>query len=109
MSCVAQLIVCLALIVIGLAVLVGKIKPHEALAQIGMLLVFLLLGPAIIAVVVRELLLPIATALWSAAKSVLVLLAMIFGLLLLLSGSVGAMQLYRNRNSGEHHVRSGEE
>ena len=109
MSCVAQLIVCLALIVIGLAVLVGKIKPHEALARVGMLLAFLLLGPAIIAVVVRGLLVPIATAVWSAAKSALVLLALIFGLLLILSASVGAMQLYRNRNSREHHVRSGEE
>jgi hypothetical protein len=101
------MIVCLALIVIGLAVLVGKIKPHEALARIGMLMAFLLLGPAIIAVVVRGLLLPIATAVWSAAKPVLVLLALIFVLLLILSGGIGAVRLYRNRNSGEHRVHSG--
>lgn len=109
MSCLAQMIVCLALIVIGLAVLVGKIKPHEALARIGMLLAFLLLGPAIIAVVVRGLLLPISIAVWSAAKPALVLLALIFALLLILIASIGAVQLYRNRNSGEHRMRSEEE
>ena len=109
MSCVAQLIVCLALIVIGLAVLAGGIKPDEALARIGMILAFLLLGPAIIAVVVKGLLLPIATAAWSAAKSVLVILALILGLLLILSASVGAVQLYRNRNSGEYRMHSEKE
>jgi hypothetical protein len=109
MACAAQLIVCLALIVIGLAVLVGRIKADEALARTGMVLAFLLLGPAIIALVVKGMLLPIATAAWSAAKSVLFLLALIFGFMLILSSVIGAVQLYRNKNSGEHRVHSGEE
>jgi hypothetical protein len=109
MACVAQLIIFLVLIFIGLAVLVGEIKPNEALARIVVLLAFLLLGPALIAVLIKQMLLPVVTAAWSAAKPVLVVLALIFGLLLILSAAVGAVQLYRNRNSDEHHVHSGEE
>jgi hypothetical protein len=109
MTCVAQLIVCLALIVVGLAVLVGEIKPDQALGRIGMLWAFLLLGPALIAVLIKQMLLPVVTAAWSAAKPVLVLLALMFGLLLILRAAVGALALYRNRNSGEYRMHSEED
>ena len=109
MACVAQLTVCLALIAIGLAVLVGEIKPNEALARIGMLLAFLLLGPAIVGLLIKQMLLPAVAWVWSGAKPVLVGLALIVGLLLIVRAAVGALALFRNRNSGEHHMHSKEE
>jgi hypothetical protein len=109
MACIVQFIVCLALIAIGLAVLVGEIKRNEALARIGMLLAVLLLGPAIIAVLMKQILLPAVAAVWSAAKPVLLVVALIFGLLLVLRAAVGALELFRNRNSGEHRMHSKEE
>jgi hypothetical protein len=108
--CLIQRLTCFVLIGIGLAVLLlGGIAPHQALARIGMLVAFLLLGPAVIIVLVKGMLLPIVTAVWSAAKPVLLLLALIFGLLLILSAVIGAVRLYRNSNSGERRVHSGEE
>ena len=109
MACVAQLIVALALIVIGLAVLVGEIELEEALARIGMLLAFLLLGPAIIGLLINQMLLPAVAWVWSAAKPVLVVLALLFGLLLILKAALGALELFRNRNSGEQRMHSEEE
>jgi hypothetical protein len=109
MACVAQLIVCLALIVIGITLLMGEIKPNEAFARIGMLVAFLLLGPSIITVLIKQILLPAVAWVWSAAKPVLVALAVIFGLLLALRAAVGTLELFRNRNSGEHRMHSKEE
>jgi len=104
-SCLIQLVFCLGLICIALAVLAGQLKPSEALQRIGTLFLVLLLGPAVLAVLVKGVVVPAATVIWSGAKHLLV-----FGALLLIAWVVaGAFELYRNRNSGEHRVHSGEE
>jgi hypothetical protein len=109
MTCLIQLLLSLGLTVIGLGVLMGLLKPAEALQKIGALLVFLLLGPAVIALLVKEVVVPAATVIWSAAKQLLVFGAFVLGLLLIVWLVAGLMRLYRSRNSGEHHAHSGEE
>jgi len=109
MTCLIQLLLCLGLTVIGLGVLMGLLKPVEALQKIGALLVFLLLGPSLIALLVKEVVVPAATVIWSVAKQLLVFGALVLGLLLIVWLIAGLVGLYRNRNSGEHHAHSGEE
>jgi hypothetical protein len=109
MACSIQFLACLGLILVGLAVLVGVVKPDEALRRIGMFLALLLLGPAIVAVLVKEMVFPAATAAWSAAKPVLAFAALVFGLLLIAWVIVGVVELYRNRNSGDHRAHRREE
>jgi hypothetical protein len=109
MTCLIQLLLSLGLTVIGLGVLMGLLKPAEVLQKIGALLVFLLLGPAVAALLVKEVVVPAATAVWSATKQLLIFGAVVLGLLLIVWLIAGLVGLYRNRNSGEHHGNSGEE
>ena len=109
MSCLIQLLLSLGLIVIGLEILIGLLKPAGALQKIGALLVFLLLGPAVVALLAKEVLIPAATVICSATKHVLVFGAIVLGLLLIVWLVAGLVGLYRNRNSGEYHAHSGEE
>ena len=109
MSCLIQLLFCLGLISIGLAVLVGQLRVSEALQRIGALFLVLLLGPAVLAVLVKGVVVPAAAAIWPAAKYLLVVAALILGLLLIAWVVAGVFERYRNRNSGEHNVHSGEE
>jgi hypothetical protein len=79
MACAVQFLAYLGLIIVGLAVLVGIVKPDEARRRIGMFLALLLVGPAIVAVLVKELVFPAATAVSSAAKPVLAFAALVLG------------------------------
>jgi uncharacterized membrane protein len=108
-ACLIQFLACLGLILVGLAVLVGIVKPDEALRRIGMFLALLLVGPVMVAVLVKELVFPAATAVWSAAKPGLAFAALVLGLLLIAWVAVGVIELYRNRNSGDHRAHPGEE
>jgi hypothetical protein len=87
----------------------GLLKPAEVLQRIGALLVLLLLAPAVVALLVKEVVVPSATVIWSATKQLLVFGALVLGLLLIVWLVAGLVGLYRNRNSGEHHGHSGEE
>jgi hypothetical protein len=109
MACLIQFLAYLGLIIVGLAVLVGIAKPDETLRRIGMFLALLLVGPPIVAVLVKELVFPAATAVWSAAKPVLAFAALVLGLLLIAWIVVGVLELYRNRNSGDQRAHPGEE
>jgi hypothetical protein len=75
MLCSIQFLVCFGLIIVGLAVLVGIVKPGEALGRIAIFLALLLVGPAIVAALVNELVFPAAAAAWSVAKPVLIFVA----------------------------------
>jgi uncharacterized membrane protein len=108
MACLVQFLACLGLILVGLAVLVGIVKPDEALRRIGLFLALLLVGPTIVAVLVKGLVFPAAAAVWSAAKPVLAFAAVVLGLLLIAWVAAEIVELYRNRNSG-HRAYSGEE
>jgi hypothetical protein len=109
MACLIQFLVYLSLITAGLAVLVGIVKPDEALRRIGMFLALLLIGPAIVAALVKEMVVPAATAAWSAAKPLLAFTVLVLRLLLIAWVVAGISELYRNRNSGDHRVHQGEE
>src|SRR5262245_25918101 len=102
MVCLIQFLACLGLIIVGLAVLVGIVKPGAALGRIAIFLALLLVGPAIVAALVNDLVLPAAAAAWSAAKPVLIFVALILGLLMIAWVAVGIVEIYRNRNSGDH-------
>jgi type VI protein secretion system component VasK len=105
-SCLIQLLFCLGLISIGRAVLVGQLKVSEALQRIGALFLVLLLAPAVLAVLVKGVVVPAATVIWPAAKYLVVVAALILGLLLIAWVVAGVFERYRNRNSGEHNVHS---
>jgi len=107
--CLIQLLLCLGLIIIGLAIILGLLKPGEALQRIGAFLVVLLLGPAALAVLVKGVVIPAAALALSVVKHLLVFAALILALLLIVWVIAGVFELYRNRNSGEHRVHSGEE
>jgi len=107
--CLIQLLGCLGLIVVGIAILMGLLKPAEALLRIGTFLLVLLLGPAVLAVLVKGVVIPAATMVWSATKHLLIFAAFIFVVLFIAWAVAGAFELYRNRNSGEQRVHSGEE
>jgi hypothetical protein len=109
MTCLIQLLAWLGLTMIGLGVLVGLLKPGEALQRIGTFLLVLLLGPALIALLVKEVVIPAATVAWAAAKHLLVFAAFGLGLLLVALVIAGLLEVYRNRNSGEYRLHSGEE
>ena len=109
MICVLQLLLCLGLIILGLGVLVGLVKPGEALQRIGAALLVLLLGPAVIALLVKEMIIPAASVAWLAAKHLLAFAALILGFVLIAWVVAGVFELYRNRNFREHRVHSGEE
>jgi hypothetical protein len=105
-SCLIHLLFCLGLIC---TVLVGKLKVSEALQRIGAVFLMLLLGPAVLAVLVKGVVVPVATVIWSAAKYLLVVAALMLGLLLTAWVVAGVFERYRNRSSGEHHMHSREE
>jgi flagellar biosynthesis protein FliQ len=109
MTCLIQFIACLGLIIMGLAVLVGVVKPDEALRRIGIFLALLLIAPAIVAALVKGLIFPVAIAAWSAAKSLLTFAVIVVALLLIAWVGAEIVELCRNRNSGEQRVHSGEE
>ena len=109
MSCLIQLLFYLGLISIALAVLVGELKPGEALQKVGAFLLLLLLGPAVLAVLIKGMVVPAAALPWSAIKHLLVFVALLLAVLLIVWVIAGVFQLYRNRNSGEHRMHSGEE
>ena len=109
MICLIQLLACLGLTIVGFSVLVGLLKPGEALQRIGAFLAVLLLGPAVIAALVKQVVVPAAIVIWSAAKHLLVITALVLALLLIVWLIAGAFELYRNKKSGEHQVHSGEE
>ena len=105
MICLFQLLLCLGLTSVAFAVLVGQLKLGEALERIGAILLLLLLGPAVIALLVKGVVVPAVTVAWSVTKHLLIVAAWILGLVLV----AGLFELYRNRNCGEHRVHSGEE
>jgi hypothetical protein len=107
--CLIQLLACLGLTIVGFAVLIGMLKPGEALQRIGAFLAVLLLGPSVIAALVKEVAVPAATVIWSAAKHLLVFAALVLALLLIVWLIAGVFELYRNKKSGEHRAHSGEE
>ena len=109
MICLIQFLVLLGLIILGLTVLVRLVKPDDALRRIGMLLVLLIVGPAIIAALIKEMFFPAFTAAWSAAKPVLVFAAWGLGFLLILWVVTGIIELYHNRSSGSHRTRPEQE
>jgi hypothetical protein len=109
MVCLIQFLACLGLIIMGLAVLVGIVKPDEALRRIGILLAFLLVGPSIVASLVKEMAFPAAMAVWPAGKPVLALAAFVLGLLLIAWVVAGIVELNRRRSSGNHRAHRGEE
>lgn len=109
MICLIQLLACLGLTIVGFAVLLGLLKPVEALQRIGAFLAVLLLGPSVIAALVKEVAVPADTVIWSAAKHLLVFAALVLALLLIVWLIAGVFELYRNKKSGEHRVHSGEE
>jgi hypothetical protein len=107
--CLIQLLGCLGLIVIGLAIIMGLLKPAEALLRIGTFLLVLLLGLAVLTVLVKGVVIPAATVVWPATKHLLVFAAFILAMLFIAWAVAGAFELYRNRNSDEQRVHSGEE
>ena len=109
MICLIQLLLYLGLISIALAVLVGELKPREALQKVGAFLLLLLLGPAVLAVLIKGVVFPAAALAWSGIKHLLVFVALLLAVLLIVWVIAGVFQLYRNRNSGEHRVHSAEE
>ena len=109
MICLIQFLACLGLTIVGFAVLLGLLKPREALQRIGAFLAVLLLGPAVIAALVKEVAVPAAIVIWSAIKHLLVITALVLALLLIVWLIAGAFELYHNKKSGEHQVQSGEE
>lgn len=109
MICLIQLLLCLGLVSIAFAVLVGQLKPGEALQRIGAILLLLLLGPAVIALLVKGVVVPAVSAAWSVTKHHLIVAAWILALVLIAWLVAGLFELYRNRNSGENQVHSREE
>lgn len=109
MICLIQLLLCLGLIIIGLAIILGLLKPGEALNRIGAFLVVLLLGPAVLAVLIKGVVIPAAALAWSVIKHLLVFAVLILALLLIVLVIAGVFELYRNRKFGEQRMHSGEE
>lgn len=109
MICLIQLLACLGLIIVGFAVLLSLLKPGEAVQRIGAFLAVLLLGPAVIAALVKQVVVPAATVIWSDAKHLLVITALVLALLLIVWLIAGAFEFYRNKKSSEHQMHSGED
>lgn len=71
MICILELLAALGIILAGGAVIIGVIPPGEALKRLAAFLVIVLVAPAVIAYMVRHVVVPAAISLWNAAKPVL--------------------------------------
>ena len=86
--CIIETIALLALVLVGMAVLLGVITPGEALKRILGFLVVVLVAPALVAVLVQSIISPALTSLWAASKPVfqvigIALVLLLFGRLVL--------------------------
>jgi len=83
MICILEMIAVLGLVLTGFAVLIGVIKPEEAMKRIGGFLLVVLVAPAVIAFLVHNLIVPALAAIWNTAKPALTVVGAIAVLLLL--------------------------
>jgi hypothetical protein len=83
MICILEFVAVLGLILTAFAVLIGVISPADAAKRVGGFLLVVLVAPAAIAYLFRNLILPALASLWVAAKPALTVVGAIAVFILL--------------------------
>ena len=73
MICILEIAATLALRLVGFSILIGVLKPEDALKRAGAFLVVVIIIPIILATIAQKLLVPAFQSFWSAARPALTL------------------------------------
>ena len=110
MACVFGVLVAVGLAVLGFAVLLGIIEPREALKRAAAFFALLLLGPPLLGIVLRSVVLPALGTAWSVVKPVLLVLCAALLLLAIARATLAISGLVKRKSNRQHkESSSGEE